>query len=363
MNSQTYNERIKKLKNKLEPKTLYLFSNPSQIFYFTGFNFLVPNEREAFFICSDKTSALIYTSFSPIIKFDFINFLPGIYPEQFKINLKRIIQETSVNQLRFDANTLFVSELELIQEIEGLKIQKMPPKIVSQLMKIKEPGEIELIRTACEITHEVYESALKKLKVGITELEFEHIIKTEFEKKGIQELAFPTIVAFGENSAKPHHQPGNKKLEENTVVLIDMGAKYHDYCADMTRTVWFGTSPSDQFKKIEKIVLEAYESAFNTTMGHVDKSVLAKDIDNAARSHISNQGFSENFTHTTGHGLGIDIHETPSLSWKNSDQIVQSMLITIEPGVYIDNNFGYRYENTILINSNGCEVLTKSSVV
>jgi Xaa-Pro aminopeptidase len=354
-----YSNRINNLKKKIKPGTFYFFSNPSQISYLTGFNFMLHSEREAFFVCSDKVSALIYTSFSPVKNFSFLENIPGIFPNQLKQHFEKLVLDTGIKKLFYDNKTLFVAELNAIEEISELKTAPITDNPLVNIMSKKEPEEIDFIKKACQITHTTFEVVKSKIKVGITELEISQQIKTEFEKNNIYELAFPTIVAFGENAAKPHHQPSDKTLEENTVILIDMGAKLNDYCADMTRTFWFGENKSDEFKKIEKIVLDAYNLAFQECKKHSNQAVQAQSIDSAARAHISNHGFAEKFIHTTGHGLGLEIHESPSINWNNHDNIFPGMTITIEPGIYIEGDIGYRYENTILVTIDGAEVLTQ----
>jgi Xaa-Pro aminopeptidase len=355
----TYLKRINKLKVKLKPDTFYFFSNPSHVSYLTGFNFLVPSEREAFFVCSDKASALIHTSFSPVNSYNFLDNLSGSFPGQIKQHFEKLIKKTGIKKLVFDDKTLYVAELNAITQITELKNTPIIDNPLVQIMSKKEIEEINHIKKACQITHSVFELVKAKIKVGISELDIARLIKNEFEKHDIHELAFPTIVAFGANAAKPHHQPSETTLEENTGILIDMGAKLNGYCADMTRTFWFGNNKSDQFKKIENIVQEAYELAYQECQKHNQKDIQAQSIDNAARAHISNHGFAEKFIHTTGHGLGLEIHESPSISWNNHDLIAPGMTITIEPGIYIDDEIGYRHENTVLVTSHGAEVLTQ----
>lgn len=355
-----YSDRINKLKSKLEPNTLYLFSNPSHIAYFTGFQFLVPSEREAFFVCSDTIATIIHTSFAPINNFNFLEYMSGTFPSQIKYHLEKIIRNTSIKKILYDAQTLYVAELDSLGLINDLSLGQIEADMISQIMRVKDKDEIALISQACKITFDTYTAVHNQLQVGMTELEVSQLINSEFKNRGITELAFPTIVAFGMNAAKPHHQPGDEKLENNSVVLIDMGAKFSDYCADMTRTIWFGNAPSNQFKKIEKIVQDAYTKAVQKLANYTKETVLTKDVDNAARIHISNQGFGDHFIHTTGHGLGLNIHEAPSLNWQNSDPILKNMAITIEPGIYIEGDFGYRYENTILTTKDGYEILTRS---
>lgn len=360
---KTFEKRIKKLQQALEPNTLYIISKPSHITYFTDFRFLVPNEREAFFVCGKKTATLIYSSFSPTSNFNFLDYKPGTFPTQLKQHIEKITSETNSKKIIFDDTTLFVSELSAINSIPELIVVPSTENFVAPLVAIKDSEEIACIKKACEISYSVFLTVKEKVQKGMTELAIKELIALEFKKHQITETAFPTIVAFGANCAKPHHQPDDTVLEENMPILIDMGAKFEQYCADMTRTFWFGPNASSEFLNIEKIVLEAYELAQQTAEKHTSQKILAKNIDNAARTHISNQGFGDNFIHTTGHGLGIDIHETPSISWQNGTQIENNMVITIEPGIYLEGNLGYRHENTILITKDGIEVLTKSPVL
>lgn len=355
----TYKNRVTKLQQKLEPNTLYLFSNPSHLTYFTGFQFLVPNEREAFFVCSQNTATLIHTSFAPLSELSFLDFLAGTFSSQLKTHIEKLLQKTGANTLMYDAETLFVSELHALTEINSMTTKPMLSSLVNDTIMQKEQAEIEKIKQACKITARVLFQTQQNLQVGMSELEVADLIATELKKNGSRQLAFPTIVTFGAHSALPHHQPSAKKLENNTVVLIDMGAKIDGYCADMTRTMWFGDSPSALFQKISQIVESAHSQALETLEKHAKKTIQAKDVDNAARTHIMNQGYGEHFIHTTGHGLGLDIHEAPSLSWKNFDHILPHMTITIEPGIYLQDEFGYRHEDTILVTKSGYENLTK----
>ncbi|GIK83486.1 MAG: aminopeptidase [Patescibacteria group bacterium] len=353
-----YSDRVKKLKQKLNPNTLYLFSNPSHISYFTGFQFLVPNEREAFFICGSKTAALIHTSFAPLCNSDFLTYFSGTFPAQLQFHFEDLVKKTNAQTLFYDPTTLFVAELDSISKVSNLRAKPMEQNPANELLKQKDTNEISAIKKACKITARVLKEVQLDLQKGMTELDVADLIETAFKKNGVKQLAFPTIVGFAANSALPHHQPNNKKLENDTVVLIDIGAKLNNYCADMTRTFWFGPNPSPQFKKIETIVRDAQNAALVQFGEHHKRTVLAKDIDNAARIHISNQGYGDNFIHTTGHGLGLDIHEAPSLSWRNSEPITANMTITVEPGIYLEDNFGYRYEDTILTTATGYEILT-----
>jgi Xaa-Pro aminopeptidase len=273
---QIYHARLKKFQAKLQTNILYILSNPSQIAYFTGFKFLVSNERESFLICSKKYAKLIHTSFAPICNFSFLDYLPGSFPHQLKQHLEKLSQETGIKKVAYDSKTLFVAELDEIKKIDSLEVMNIDLNFITQLMTQKDRWEIKAIKQAGKITHQVFDTIKPQLKVGLSELAVAEMISQKFQKQGIENLAFPTIVAFGTNSAKPHHQPSQKKLIENTVVLIDMGGKLNQYCSDMTRTFWFGPQPSDLFQKIETIVLQAYDQAFKTAGKHIKGRCFSK---------------------------------------------------------------------------------------
>ncbi len=381
-----FKDRINKLQKQIENGQSILLSSSSDVAYFTNFNFLVPEEREALAFITKNSINLIYTSFSPIDNFSYINYFKGSFPNQLADHLEQIVKKEKINKILIDDETLFVAELNAIRDkLETIKINNFDINLVRNFRNIKEQVEIKKINKACAVTALVAKEIKNELCIGITELEVKKKISRLFESHGANELAFPTIVAFGTNSALPHHQPSNKKLENNMVVLIDMGAKISRYCSDITRTFWFGKNPSEKFLEIESIVHDAYQATFeklknrqinsqspkdeNSTTSKKSQANLnskpstieAKDLDNTARVLISNKGYSKNFTHTTGHGLGLSIHEQPSISWSNPTQIFPNMTITIEPGIYLEGEFGYRYENTVLVTENGAVELTNST--
>lgn len=382
-NQNTFQLRTQKLQKQISTGQLLLISSSSDIAYLSDFEFLVPEEREAFLAVSKNSVNLIYSSFSPIDDYSYINYVPGTFPNQLAENLVKIAKTERVDKLLIDKETLFVKELEEIKKLlPDLKIEELDPKILAGLRFTKEEKEVESIKQACQITAEVLKSVQSELRAGLSEIEVKKMIDKEFNSRGVEELAFPTIVAFGENSALPHHQPSEKKLEKEMVVLIDLGGKVNGYCADMTRTFWFGEKPSNKFLEIEGIVREAYQAVAGVVNVNLEGSggksggaesggaesgaepgknliITAKNLDNAARTLITNEGYGENFIHTTGHGLGLSIHEQPSLSWKNSTEIKPGMVITIEPGIYLEDEFGYRYENTVLVAPPGLKELTK----
>jgi Xaa-Pro aminopeptidase len=361
--NKIFKNRTNKLQNEIKNNQSILLSSSSDISYFTNFNFLVPEERESLLFITKNSVNLIHTSFSPINNYSHIKYLKGSFPNQLANHIDKIIKEENIEKILIDKNTLFVAELNAIKDKINILIEDYETTLIQNFRNTKEISEIDKIKKACEITSQIMTEIKDTLKPGITEIEVKKLIKKSFESYGADQLAFPTIVAFGQNSALPHHQPSSAKLDNEMPILIDMGARFDGYCSDMTRTFWFGENPSKKFLEIQKVVRAAYREAFKKLTGKLKMSskIRAKDIDNAARVLISNKGYSQNFIHTTGHGLGLSIHEQPSISWSNKTEIVPNMVITIEPGIYLKGDFGYRYENTVLVKENGASELTTSS--
>ena len=225
-------------------------------------------------------------------------------------------------------------------------------KQILEKRRIKNKEEIKNIQKACIIVSEVFEAVKKKVVPGMTELDVHFKIEEEFAKRHVVQ-SFKTIVASGPNSANPHHISGNRKIQKNDVVLIDMGCIYNGYCSDLTRTFFMGKENKYQ-KEIWNIVKQAHDKA----MVNVKENMKAADIDLFARDMIQKEGYGKNFIHTTGHGVGLNIHESPTIGSKSKDILMESMVITIEPGIYLDKKFGVRIEDTVLVTKKGYKVLT-----
>ena len=164
-----------------------------------------------------------------------------------------------------------------------------------------------------------------------------------FKKNGASDKSFDTIIAFGANSAVPHHETGNKKLTKNMPVLMDFGCIYRGYCSDMTRTLWFGDTPSEKF-------LSAYEAVYDAHMNaseNIVQGMNGGEADALARDILNNRGYGEYFTHSLGHGIGVNIHEEPRLAPKQECVLVNGMVFSNEPGVYFDGKFGIRIEDSV----------------
>ncbi|MEO0072394.1 MAG: Xaa-Pro peptidase family protein [candidate division WOR-3 bacterium] len=347
------NVRTERLKNYLRDKNLdaLIVTSGHNLTYLCGYT-------------GSNGMLLVFRQGQPIFYTDFR------YQEQVKSEVKgcrikiwdrNLIDNFPVEDLRgvsslgFEANHLtYRNFLNLKKQLKG-QIKLIPQdNIIEHLRQIKDPTELSLIRKAVKYTDQIFREILSLIKPGISEKDLSSEINYRFMKLG--ELSFPTIVAFGENSSKPHAVPTIRKLRKNDVILIDMGLRYQNYCADMTRTVFFGKA-TRRFKEIYQIVLDAQLKAIEM----VQDGVLAKDVDIGARKIIDESGYGKYFGHGLGHGVGLAVHELPTVSSKSQDTLRTNMTISVEPGIYLPNEFGIRIEDIVAVTKNRCEILTKSS--
>ncbi|MDR0645425.1 MAG: aminopeptidase P family protein [Elusimicrobiota bacterium] len=227
---------------------------------------------------------------------------------------------------------------------------------ISKLREVKLPSEISKIQKACQISAKAYEIFRKKLKAGITEIEAAKMLEEIMFSLGGQGLAFETIMAFGSDGANPHHVNSKRKLKNNEPVLMDYGCKYGDYCSDITRAFWYGGKPSKEFTKIYDIV----KSAHDITLKSAKIAMSGNELDAVCRNYIEEKsGLSKHFIHSTGHSLGIAIHEAPFVRINSADILRENSVFTIEPGLYFEGKLGVRYENTVLLTKTGAKILTK----
>ncbi len=256
--------------------------------------------------------------------------------------LRDFLKEKGVKKLYVDFDVATVSEYNRLQAW-GFEMENSAP-ILKDLRELKTDAELKDIATACDIAQRAYYKALESVKVGITELGLKSVIENLMVEFGASGTSFDTIVAFGKNSAVPHHESGETKLTANDVILVDMGCKVNGYCSDLTRTAYFGT-PTEEFKKVYQSVLCANERAEEG----IYSGISVKDADAIARCYLESVNLGEYFTHSLGHGVGLEIHESPSLSPKGQGKLRENTVFTVEPGVYLDGKFGVRIEDTCVI--------------
>lgn len=228
---------------------------------------------------------------------------------------------------------------------------KAASNIIEPVRTIKITQEVNAIVKASQICAAAAKKIRRFMKAGITESRLAGLLDLEIRNAGSM-ISFDTIVAFGANASRPHHKPTEKKLKKNDTILIDFGAKYNGYCCDITRNFVVGT-PSKAYIKAFKAVEKAQQAAIDA----VKHGAFITDVDEAARQTMKQSGLPV-YGHGTGHGLGLEVHETPFISAKTKGKLEEGMVITIEPGVYLPGKFGIRIEDDVLVTKTGSKVLT-----
>lgn len=335
-------------------KNSLLLTDSKNIFYITKANFdgfwlLIHNNK-----FNIITSQMIYGQVKQHFKNKAKIF---IIETSFSDKLVEICKNFKIKSLNIDTTNITYNLFQLL--INKLKENKISVcannNIIIKKRIIKTKEEIKNVKKACDIVSDVFETIKKKVVSGMTELDIHFKIEEEFAKRHVTQ-SFKTIVASGPNSANPHHISGNRKIQKNDIILIDMGCIYNGYCSDLTRTFFVGKGTKFQ-KKIWNIVKQSHDKA----LINVKENIKASKIDLFARNIIKQEGYDKNFIHTTGHGVGLDIHETPTIGQKSKDVLKEGMIITIEPGIYLEKKFGVRIEDTVLVTKNGYKVLTTAT--
>lgn len=328
-----------------------LVTNPTNIRYLTGF--VGMERRDAYLLLVDDK------------KYLFVN--PLYLEAAKKISNIQIIQLSNnpiekeiaklTNTVGFEENDLTVTEYNKFKKTIKTLIPKKGK--IEKLRMLKREDEIDNIRAATKRTDECFDYILGKLKPGVSEKEIAWEIQ-----RFLGDIAFSPIVAFGKNSSQPHYRSGSDLLKPQGLTLLDFGARVNGYCADMTRVVFLG-KPKDEWVKAYNAVLHAQTIAIAQLEKYfhlsIDESmnISGAMLDKLAKSVIKKEGFIP-YAHSLGHNVGLDIHEKPRLSIKKDELLRPGMVFTIEPGVYIEGQYGIRIEDLVLLRKDGIEILSKS---
>lgn len=225
--------------------------------------------------------------------------------------------------------------------------------LTASLRSVKEGEEITTVRRSCQIAAEAIRIVKPRVRTGRTELSVARELEDVMQSMGAKGPSFNLIVGFGPHSALPHHETSERRLKNNEAVLVDFGCVYRNYCSDITRT-WFHGRPGEEFRKVYSIVAGSHKAG----LAAVRAGAKTRAVDAACRDHIAAAGYGQYFIHSTGHGVGLEIHEAPSLSTKSEETLKAGMTVTVEPGIYLPGKFGVRIEDSVLVKKNGCEILT-----
>jgi Xaa-Pro aminopeptidase len=253
-----------------------------------------------------------------------------------------------------EAEHLTVAERKRLADLlpTSLRLRNAPP-IVERARMVKEEEELGLIRVAVQLGATLFERALEVLRPGVKEVEVAAEMEYAARRAGAEEMSFPTIIASGARSALPHGRATEQVIASGGFVVCDFGVILAGYCSDQTRTVWVGAA-SEEARRAYESVREAQEAA----IAAVRPGVNVAEVDAAARKVLRRAGLGRHFTHSTGHGVGLEIHEAPRVAAGQKDVLRPGMVITIEPGVYFPGKWGVRIEDMVAVTEGGCEVLT-----
>lgn len=330
-----------------------LIISPENRKYFTGFDssdgFLLVSADRAVFITDGRYIEAAEKQISACE----VMLLGKTYPQ-----IATILQEMNCRHLLVESTRMTVSTYNSLKGVLkniSISTDTTLDTIINSIRSIKTRNEVEGIIKAQRIAENAFEHILKFIKVGVTEKEIALELDFYMLRNGGEGLSFETIAVSGANSSMPHGVPSNKKIENGDFITLDFGTIINGYHSDMTRTVAMGFA-TDEMKNVYDIVLKAQ----NNCLANIRSGINCKDGDDFARSVIRDAGYGQYFTHSTGHGVGVEIHEFPNLS-PASDSVLQvGNIVTVEPGIYIPEKFGVRIEDMALITENGCENLTNA---
>ena len=267
------------------------------------------------------------------------------------------IRRKKLKRVGFEASRMIYDVYQRLKEALplGTTLKPIGP-VIENLRMVKTQDEINRIRRSVRTNSQAFEKTIQSVRPGVSESSIAAELEFQMRRMGAEKAAFETIVAVGPRSALPHARPGVQKAGVNDLLLIDMGACQDGYMSDMTRVLFFG--------KVSRRIREMYTAVLNAQLAAiaaVREGVTAEQVDRKARQVLESEGLGKAFVHSTGHGLGLEIHEPPRVGRRDKTRLQAGMAITIEPGAYIQGFGGIRIEDTVLVTKNGCEILTPTS--
>lgn len=344
------NAKLKWLRDKIKSQDLQgmIVSNPINIKYLTGI------EAEGVLLITLKENLFITDS----RYVEAVNSFLTLDDEIVVYDRKNLTKDDYTNIFMFCENVgfeeFYVTYHEYTEMLQKYRVNLMETeKIVESQRVIKDEKEIKYIEKACEITDNCFEHLQSFIKIGMSEKEIASEIEYYY-KKNADGISFEPIVASGHNSSMPHAVPGNRKIKDGDIILIDMGCKFKGYCSDMTRMLFVGAL-DEEYEKAYDICLKNNLTAEESIKDGRNIKQVAQNSNN----DLKQNGFTP--LHSLGHGVGLDIHEEPFYNLNVDQGFKENMVVTVEPGVYKTNQFGIRIEDTILVEKEGVRVLTKSS--
>ena len=344
------NSKMQWLRNQLLTSNLQgmIVTNPVNIRYLTNIQaegLLLVTRKENIFITDGRYIEDVHntlTLFDEIVVYDARGLSKEDYENFFMFCENVGFEENYVTYAKYK-EYMHKYKVNCLVETENM---------IEKQRMIKDEEEIEYIKKACKVTDDCFEHIVNYIRPGMTEKQIAREIDYYYYKHA-EGTSFETIVASGENSSKPHAVPTDRKIQRQDIITIDMGCKINGYCSDMTRTIFVGEVPQNM-KEVYNLVLKNQEQALEDIHDGANTKQISKMVDNDFRLH------NYDLIHALGHGVGLDIHESPVLGINSEAILKENMVVTDEPGIYIPGQFGVRIEDTVLVNKATCEPLTKS---
>ena len=373
-----YASRIERLRALFEDAKIdgVLISQPESRFYLSGYTgHDLPPRDSAGYLMIGKGGALLLTDprTSEQAENEAKAYKTVVYSANARVGQRLIesVQELGITRLGFEAIHLPYSIWQTFSEALGEKgyeaadgtqvpgpgVEMVPLKdLVDKLRITKDTAEMSELQAAIDVLDDCFMHLVKhELRVGRTEKEIALAVEQYLQSRG-HTTSFPSIVASGPNSSMPHAVPTDRRIQEGEPITIDIGAQVNGYCSDMTRTVCIGT-PSEKLREIHALVLQAQETAER----NIKNGMTGKDADALARDFLAEMGYGESFTHGLGHGIGLEVHEPPSLSIRGSEtKLTDGMVFSVEPGIYLPGWGGVRIEDLVVMEGEGVRVLCRS---
>ena len=284
--------------------------------------------------------------------------VPGVEIFEFRNRMEgvaAVARRGGVGSVGFESSLLSVEEYLRLQEALPEVTLRPLPKGFELLRAVKDDGEIDRIREAARISGEALAAIREMIRPGVREEEIALELEYRMRRGGAEQVSFETIVAAGPDTALPHATPCRREIADGDFVMIDYGAVFEGYRSDETCTVVVGHA-SDRQRDMYRLVLEAHDRAIRA----VRAGVSCGEIDRIARACLAEAGMAGYFSHGTGHGVGLDVHEAPRLASGREELLQAGMVVTVEPGVYLPGVWGIRIEDTVLVKQGGCEILTRT---
>jgi Xaa-Pro aminopeptidase len=348
--------RIKSLRARMTDADLdaLLVSDISNVFYLTGFT----GSTAAAVVTSKACYVLVDPRYTVQARSECTSSTVNEYVGKSTISaVSELLNDLAPQRLGYEADQLTVSTYrELRSRTNSATSFRSTRGLVEELRRVKDAGEIALIKHACGIADAAFASIVREIAIGMSEKDVALLVDSTLRRLGADKEAFETIAASGPRAACPHASPTDAILETGMLLKLDFGARYRHYNSDITRTICLG-KPSSKQKEIYGIVLDAQLRAIDA----VAPGKPGKDIDAVARDYIASKGYGDNFGHGLGHALGILVHDGPAFS-RTSDAILEpGMIVTVEPGIYIEGWGGVRIEDDVLVTDSGAEILTHAT--